>query len=47
MGRWGSYGTASALESDADRLAMWMRRLRLRIAEKIVGEAEQSAQSFG
>jgi hypothetical protein len=26
---------------------MWMRRLGPRIAEKIVGEAEQSAQSFG
>jgi hypothetical protein len=36
-----------ALGSEAQRTPMWMRRLRGRIAEDVLGETQQRAESLG
>jgi hypothetical protein len=41
------HGTGPALVANPYRTAVGVRRLGLRIAENVVGEAEQGAQSFG
>lgn len=45
MGGRGGHRTPAALEPDPDRTPVRMRRFGPRIAEDVVGQAEQSAQS--
>jgi hypothetical protein len=47
VGRRTGHGASPALELEPNRSPVRMRRLGSRIAEDVVGEAQQSAQSFG